>query len=464
MPAWTNRRSGLAGLSLIIFCLLGIPALFAFNMAGVIDQYLEILFIVLLLFLFVLGIFMCLWACFQNNKKPAEETKWSFNIKIPADRAGFLVLIPIAGFCILLLSATGSALIRYSESNHFCTNVCHTVMGPQAIFQKNSPHARVSCVQCHIRSGSAPYIQAKMAGISRVISLLTGSYKKPLPDIDHGLHPARESCENCHWTDKFTGDKLYTYTHFDENSEFNAPLYTSLILRVGGKLNISASRGIHSHTDERIIIQYRETRESEEIVQVEINNTLTGEKEIFRKEGFEKTADSDLKKIQTMSCVDCHNRIAHPQHTAENGVDEALLSGELNIQLPWIKREAVQLLKQNYPADESIEITKNNMQVSLMQFYQSRYPAKAESLKNSIEQAALTLSKIYHNNIFPEMNITWETYQSNASHWSNPGCFRCHAGDFYSTEPSSQKSIGSDCNLCHKLLAHEEPTPGISDD
>ena len=47
-----------------------------------------------------------------------------------------------------------------------------------------------------------------------------------------------------------------------------------------------------------------------------------------------------------MDCVDCHNKVAHPFiATAERAVDRALADGRLDARLPFLRREAVRLLK-----------------------------------------------------------------------------------------------------------------------
>src|SRR5690606_5613950 len=74
----------------------------------------------------------------------------------------------------------------------------------------------------------------------------------------------------------------------------------------------------------------------------------TGEVTVF------STADAGQApppgELRTMDCVDCHNRPSHRfAPSAGRAVDDALASGILPQDLPWIRREAVALLEEPYP-------------------------------------------------------------------------------------------------------------------
>ena len=37
---------------------------------------------------------------------------------------------------------------------------------------------------------------------------MTDDFSRPIPTPVHNLRPARETCENCHWPEKFYGDRV----------------------------------------------------------------------------------------------------------------------------------------------------------------------------------------------------------------------------------------------------------------
>ena len=57
------------------------------------------------------------------------------------------------------------------------------------------------------------------------------------------LRPARETCEECHWPQKFTGDKLIIRTKYAED-EANSASTSVLLLKIGG-VTSQGKVGIH---------------------------------------------------------------------------------------------------------------------------------------------------------------------------------------------------------------------------
>jgi hypothetical protein len=88
----------------------------------------------------------------------------------------------------------------------------------------------------------------------------------------------------------------------------------------------------------------------------------------------------------------------------------------------------------------------------LARFYQSGYPDVYSRQAPEIAAAGRTLLAIYNRNVFPHLNVTWGTYPNNLGHTDAPGCFRCH---------EDTKQIANDCNLCHQMVAVDEPSPEV---
>ena len=66
----------------------------------------------------------------------------------------------------LLLSSIGSLeAYHYTETVEFCGKMCHTVMKPEYEAYQNSPHANVSCVECHVGPGADWYVKSKLSGL-----------------------------------------------------------------------------------------------------------------------------------------------------------------------------------------------------------------------------------------------------------------------------------------------------------
>jgi len=122
----------------------------------------------------------------------------------------------------LMLTAVGSyQTFQYTESVPFCGEVCHKVMEPEFTTYQAGAHARVACVECHIGSGAAWYVKAKVSGLYQVYSVVFHKYEQPIPTPVRNLRPARDTCERCHWPEKYSGSIEVTHHHFmadDQNT------------------------------------------------------------------------------------------------------------------------------------------------------------------------------------------------------------------------------------------------------
>jgi hypothetical protein len=94
----------------------------------------------------------------------------------------------------------------------------------------------------------------------------------------------------------------------------------------------------------------------------------------------------------------------------------------------------------------------------LTQFYADNYPQLAGESSESIAAAANTLGDIYSVNVFPQMQVWWNTYPNHIGHEQSPGCFRCHNKRMRTPE---RVTITRECDTCHVLLAEEEENPHI---
>ena len=106
------------------------------------------------------------------------------------------------------------------DSVTFCGKTCHTVMQPEYTAYQNSPHSRVECVKCHIGPGAAWFVQSKLSGVGQVFAVTFNTYPRPIPTPVHNLRPARETCEACHWPQKYGEDRFRVISKFaDDESQ-----------------------------------------------------------------------------------------------------------------------------------------------------------------------------------------------------------------------------------------------------
>ena len=147
----------------------------------------------------VIGLFLALLGAFLRHRQILKTAGPAPSLRIdltrPRDRRlfGFFV----AGAVVfLLISALGSyQTYHFTESVQFCGQACHGVMQPEFTTYLNGPHARVACAECHIGKGASWYVRSKLSGTYQVYATLADKYPRPIPTPVKNLRPAQETCE-----------------------------------------------------------------------------------------------------------------------------------------------------------------------------------------------------------------------------------------------------------------------------
>ncbi|MGD1104310.1 MAG: NapC/NirT family cytochrome c [Terriglobia bacterium] len=361
---------------------------------------------------------------------------------------GIMTAINLPIFAIASYSGT-----VYMESTQFCGQTCHQVMEPEYTAYQRSPHARVACVECHIGPGAPWFVRSKLSGSYQVLAVTFDLYPRPIPVPIHNLRPARETCEQCHWPERFSGDKLVIKTKYADD-EKNSPTKSVLLVHIGGLNSDRRLIGIHGrHLG--LVTYLAGDAKRQEIPWVSHRNADGTETEFASTDTPPKADLLGHGERRTMDCMDCHNRPTHTFDLPENAVNREMAAGRISPDLPFIHKEAIELLKVNYRSRLAAE---TELPDALREYYRKNYFVIYNSQRAAIESAAKGILYIYQGNVFPEMNITWGTYPNNLGHTDFPGCFRCHDGNHKSKDG---KEITQDCNACHALLAMDEPDPKV---
>ena len=112
-----------------------------------------------------------------------------------------------------------------------------------------------------------------------------------------------------------------------------------------------------------------------------------------------------------MDCIDCHNTVGHPiAPTAEQAVDRYIARTWVSRQLPFVRREAVRLMKASYPSsDAGAEAIGQRPAHPLRR---RSAPADQQALTHTVN----ALQDLYRRNVFPTMKVTWGSYPDNRGH------------------------------------------------
>ncbi len=375
------------------------------------------------------------------------------------DLRRLLIFVGLTTFVNLVI---GSQLlysaVSYMDSDSFCGKACHTVMQPEFTAYSNSPHARVACVECHIGPGAPWFVKAKISGANQVFAVLFHTYPRPIPSPVQALRPARDTCERCHWPQRFAGEKFFVHTEYSPDEQ-NAPATTVALMKIGGR-TFSGTVGIHgAHVNATGHMEYVATDQHRQVIPQVTYTAPDGKVTVYNSTDTPvKPEDLAKGEHRSMDCMDCHNRPTHIFELPERAVDVAMTQGSISPKLPFIKKQALEAIKREYP-DRATAHTQ--IAAALENFYQAKYPQSYAQDLSLIKAAVTSVQAIYERNVFPEMKISWGTYPSNLGHTDSPGCFRCHDGNHSSADG---RSISNDCATCHDLLAVGEKDPKILTD
>jgi nitrate/TMAO reductase-like tetraheme cytochrome c subunit len=368
-----------------------------------------------------------------------------YDLSLRKDRWKFLLTLGILIVIGLGLAVGGVEGYTYSESVAFCGTVCHS-MYPQLERHDQSPHAQVACTTCHVGEGAQAFIQSKIDGTRQLVSTVLDNYARPIKSPVHNLRPARETCEHCHNPTTFTDNIIKVNRHFD-NDRANTPTETTLILKMGGVNTMTGeSKGIHWHIqsevsyialdDQRQVIAWVGVKQADGTTKEFFSRDLIG----MGQTGFVDKARAN-GELRTLDCIDCHNRTAHYIPYPEQSVDQAMANGLISADLPFIHRNAVDVLNTTFATKEEALAAIDGLRTNY-----ADYP-KAE-----VDKAIDALKNIYNITNFPDMNLDWKTNPNNERHNPTLGCFRCHDGNHVSRdENGNEEVISVKCNLCHTV-------------
>ncbi len=372
----------------------------------------------------------------------------------------FLRAIGLIGIATIanvgIMSAASIHGVEYMDTAQFCGQTCHTVMNAEQRAYMDSPHSRVSCVDCHIGPGASWFVQSKLSGVRQVFAVALNTYSRPIPSPVEQLRPARETCEQCHWPQKFVGDKFVVKTRFSDD-EANTRLTTVLVMKIGGRSG-TEFKGIHGrHLDVNAPISYVSTDGRRQVIpKVFLADGKGGKTEYDAADS--KPAAAAKEAVRTMDCVDCHNRPTHKFYLPERAMDRALTEGLISTKIPFIKKKGVEVLK----AAKGPETEANaKIAAALTEFYQKSYPDFFQKEKASLDTAIKEIQEILRRNTDDHMRIVWGTHPENVGHEDFPGCFRCHDDNH---KAASGRVITQSCDACHTLLATDEANPKILKD
>jgi nitrate/TMAO reductase-like tetraheme cytochrome c subunit len=420
--------------------------LFLLDALGLFDNpYFGLLLFVAIPALFLVGLLLIpigarLDARRRRLHPGAPPANWPvIDLRLVRHRTIVLAVFALTVVNLVLVSIASYGAVHYMERTEFCGLVCHSTMEPQFVAHQSGPHARVACVACHVGPGVGALVESKMAGTRQLWQIVTRNVPAPLPSPVRNMRPARDTCENCHWSEKVQGDRLRVIREYGDD-ETNEETVTTLTMHVGGGSRaLGVGAGIHWHMNLDNEVEYVTTDAKREVIPLVRLRTRAGVVREFVLEGAtpEHIATGETRR---MDCLDCHNRPAHTMSaTPERAVNEAMAAGRIPRELPFMHREAIGVMRAEYP-DKTAAL--QAIATRLREHYRA-YPSVNPG---QVERAVAGAQDVWTRNVFPAMKVTWGTYANHLGHVDTNGCFRCH-DDAHKAKDGTV--IRQDCEICH---------------
>ncbi|HEU4711763.1 MAG TPA: NapC/NirT family cytochrome c [Pyrinomonadaceae bacterium] len=393
----------------------------------------------------------------RHRGSPAEIAAYPrLDLNDSKARHAFFAFLLIT-FLFVCASAFGSYKgYEYTESDEFCGETCHSVMKPEYVAYKAGAHARVGCVGCHVGPGADWYVRSKLSGAYQLYSVTFNKFSRPITTPVHNLRPAPETCEQCHWPEKFFGAQLKVFNHYAYD-EKNTLRQTRMLLNVGGGSPTTGQvAGIHWHMNIANKVDYISIDDQRQVIPwVRIQGRDGNVVEYHDRSRRLTQQQIDAASKRRMDCVDCHNRPAHVYQPPDVALDQAFSAGRLDPSLPFLKRQAVEVLNKSYATeDEALR----SIATSLDGFYKSNYSEVYAQKSEAVKGAVNETQRIFKTYFFPEMKTNWSTHPNNIGHFYSSGCFRCHDGEHVS---DTGKVIRKDCDICHTVI-YDSANPAAS--
>jgi hypothetical protein len=317
-------------------------------------------------------------------------------------------------------------------------------MRPEFTAFSASSHRNVECVRCHAGPGAAGFAQSKMAGVHQLVDTVLRRFDKPVHPRTPPL-AGDQTCELCHSREINYGDRLRTTSTF-ASDETNTRSDTVMLMHVGGG---ASGKGIHgAHMGSGVQIEFVLNANDTQTIQTVRLRRGNKAPDVYSSVGV-RAPVPDTARYRAMDCVDCHNRVAHRSPSPEQAMDQALASGGIALDIPFIRRQGVQILRDAH-SEQAIE-------PALREFYTRQKTVAEPALADAIKR----IRQLWRDNVFPELNTGWGTHPDQLGHTAAPGCFRCHDGEHAAPDG---RTLTQDCETCHHVVALEEQQPKILSD
>ncbi len=273
VPTLFRNYISFVGAAISLASLVSVTLLFLIEITSTLQNpYVGIFTYIVFPAILMVGVFVLILGAILERRRRRQDPAHQIaayprlDLNDPRARRAFFTFLLVT-FLFISASAFGSyRAYEFTESVTFCGATCHVPMKPEFVAYQASAHARVRCVDCHVGAGAGWYVRSKLSGAYQLYSVTFNKYPRPIKTPVHNLRPAPETCEQCHWPEKFFGAQLKVINHYayDQN---NTLRQTRMLINVGGGSPATGVvAGIHWHMNIANEVTYINTDEQRQVI------------------------------------------------------------------------------------------------------------------------------------------------------------------------------------------------------
>ena len=324
----------------------------------------------------------------------------------------FVVVTTLAN--LVIASQVSYEAVNYMDSVTFCGLTCHTVMKPEYTAFQNSPHSRLECANCHIGAGASWFVRSKLSGVGQVFAVMLNNYPRPIPTPVLNLRPARQTCETCHWPQKYGQDRVDVIWKYGED-EANTLTKTVLLVKIGGG---NHGIGIHgTHLGPGVRIYYTPADESRQTIN-KVEYTAQGKQVVYN------TAETSRVRRSNRARWIAWIAITGPPTRFSCRKPQSIRPCKRKYLFHPAFRQEGQSFHPEGGLQDNCGCLAASIPAAFEHFYRQNYPAVYAQRTAEVRNSAQHLLAVFNRNVFPEMRVTWGHYPNNLGHTDFPGCFR----------------------------------------
>ncbi len=354
-----------------------------------------------------------------------------------------LLVVGLIGVAVLL--AAGITAWEYSNSNAFCTNVCHAVHPEEPKAHAAASHARVQCVECHMgRLGTLHLMVLKTTHVNELWGMIAG-YERPTQG--HTMRPASDNCEGCHWPSMRHSDTVRLKYRYADDVKSTETRYKMTLHTGSGEAREGTSKGIHWHIAQHMTFAAIDSK-AQRIPLIQVKGADGKTQTWFDATAGVTRQEADKLPMRRLECADCHNAAGHPFENPADMVDEAIQRGGIDRSLPSIKARALTIIGTAKADVVHGSEEERGQQIDKLIAAAAPKGDLTPEAKKAEAAFAKEMRRILLATSFSAKDIDWKKFPDNLGHKNFPGCFRCHDGKHLDDKG---QAVRLQCTLCHAL-------------